>query len=106
MKKILRKLTAIFISLLLVFSYVAFSVNAAEENTFSYIHVENTGSDGEWSEFEYDVSEGSRISKCVCGNCGNCMQRAFYSDNVISLDAFIDLLFNKVRLIILKIFSI
>ncbi|MBR4858967.1 MAG: hypothetical protein IKU08_07260 [Clostridia bacterium] len=61
---------------------------------------------GEWSDFRYDISEGRRISECVCGKCGNCMQRAFYNDNVISLDAFIDLLFNKFRLIILKIFSI
>jgi len=61
---------------------------------------------GEWSEFAYDIREGRRISKCICGNCGDCMQRAFYSSNVITFDSFIELLFNKFRLIIMQIFSI
>lgn len=61
---------------------------------------------GEWSDFEYDAAEGMRISRCICGNCGDCMKRAFYTSNVITLDRLIELLFDKFRLIISRIFSI
>ncbi len=61
---------------------------------------------GEWSEFAYDASEGRRVSRCVCGNCGDCMKRAFYTSNVITLDRLIELLFDRFRLIISRIFSI
>ncbi len=61
---------------------------------------------GEWSDFEYDISEGRRISKSICGNCGDCMQRGYYSSNVITLDNFIKLLFDKFKLIIMQIFSV
>ena len=61
---------------------------------------------GEWSEYIYSVEDGKRISKSTCENCGDCMKRGYYTNNIITLDKLMELIMVKFREVLKTIFTL
>ncbi len=66
-----------------------------------------TGHDyGEWTDFAYSSENGRQISRSTCSHCGDFMERAYYTNNVVTLDRFMEMLFLKFKEIIRYIFTL
>lgn len=61
---------------------------------------------GEWSDYTYDKTEGRHISWCFCDDCGDSMRRTANGSNYVTFDEFVELILDKLRLILIQIFKI
>lgn len=61
---------------------------------------------GEWTEYTYSRELGGRISRCTCTKCGDYMQRAYYTSNVVTIEKLFDILLFNIKAIIRNIFTV